>query len=109
PEGHVVDVRASIGIAVFPAQGAERSTLLRHADAAMYAAKRSNLGIATWDDRYDEHGKDRLSLMSGLRKAVDEDELVVFYQPKVALRGGSELHAEALVRWRHPTRGLVSP
>ncbi|HEY7902152.1 MAG: putative bifunctional diguanylate cyclase/phosphodiesterase [Burkholderiales bacterium] len=109
PEGHVVDVRASIGIAVYPEHGSERSTLLRHADAAMYAAKRKNLGIALWDDRYDEHSKERLSLMSGLRKAVDEDELVLFYQPKVALRGGSELHAEALVRWRHPTRGLVAP
>ncbi|MGH8851819.1 MAG: putative bifunctional diguanylate cyclase/phosphodiesterase [Casimicrobiaceae bacterium] len=109
PEGHVVDVRASIGIAVYPEHGSERSTLLRHADAAMYAAKRKNLGIALWDERYDEHSKERLSLMSGLRKAVDEDELVLFYQPKVALRGGSELHAEALVRWRHPTRGLVAP
>jgi diguanylate cyclase (GGDEF)-like protein len=109
PEGHVVDVRASIGIAVFPAHGAERATLMRHADAAMYAAKRSNLGIAVWDDRYDAHGKERLSLMSGLRQAVDENELVLFYQPKVALRGTSEMHAEALVRWRHPTRGLVAP
>ena len=109
PEGHVVDVRASIGIAVYPEHGSERSTLLRHADAAMYAAKRKNLGIALWDERYDLHSKERLSLMSGLRKAVDEDELVLFYQPKIALRGGSELHAEALVRWRHPTRGLVSP
>jgi EAL domain-containing protein (putative c-di-GMP-specific phosphodiesterase class I) len=75
----------------------------------MYAAKLMNLGITLWDDRYDLHSKERLSLMSGLRKAVDEDELVLFYQPKIALRGGSELHAEALVRWRHPTRGLVSP
>ena len=109
PEGHVVDVRASIGIAVYPEHGSERSTLLRHADAAMYAAKRRNLGIALWDERYDLHSRERLSLMSGLRKAVDEDELVLFYQPKVALRGGSELHAEALVRWQHPTRGLVAP
>jgi diguanylate cyclase (GGDEF)-like protein len=113
PEGHVVDVRASIGIAVYPEHGSERSTLLRHADAAMYAAKRGNLGIALWDERYGQHSKERLSLMSGLRKAVDEDELVLFYQPKVPLRvgsgSGSELHAEALVRWRHPTRGLVAP
>jgi diguanylate cyclase (GGDEF)-like protein len=109
PEGHVVDVRASIGIAIYPEHGSERSTLLRHADAAMYAAKRKNLGIAIWDECYDQHSKERLSLMSGLRKAVDEDELVLFYQPKIALRHGSELHAEALVRWRHPTRGLVAP
>ena len=109
PEGHVVDVRASIGIAVYPEHGGERSTLLRHADAAMYAAKRKNLGITVWDERYDQHSKERLSLMSGLRKAVDENELVLFYQPKVALRSGGELHAEALVRWRHPVRGLVPP
>ena len=109
PEGHVVDVRASIGIAVYPEHGRERSTLLRRADAAMYAAKRNNLGIAVWDDGFDQHSKERLSLMSGLRKAVDENELVLFYQPKVALRLGHELHAEALVRWRHPTRGLVAP
>ncbi len=84
-EGHVVDVRASIGIAAYPDHGDERSTLLRHADVAMYAAKRNNLGIAVWDDRYDQHSKERLSLMSELRKAVDNDELVLVYQPKVAL------------------------
>jgi diguanylate cyclase (GGDEF)-like protein len=82
PEGHVVDVRASIGIAVYPEHGSERSTLLRHADAAMYAAKRRNLGIALWDERYDLHSKERLSLMSGLRKAVDEDELVLSTNPR---------------------------
>lgn len=109
PDDHVVDVRASIGIAVYPEHGAERSTLLRHADAAMYAAKRSSLGIALWDDRFDAHGKERLSLMSGLRRAVDENELVLYYQPKVTLRGANEMHAEALVRWRHPLRGLLAP
>ena len=109
PEGHVVDVRASIGIAVFPEHGGERSTLMRHADIAMYAAKRGNLGLAVWDHQHDEHGKDRLSLMSGLRKAVDEDELVLLYQPIAATGDAHELHAESLVRWWHPTRGLVSP
>ncbi|MFI4904811.1 MAG: putative bifunctional diguanylate cyclase/phosphodiesterase [Burkholderiales bacterium] len=109
PEGHVVDVRASIGIAVYPEHGGERSTLMRHADIAMYAAKRGNLGLARWDHQHDEHGKDRLSLMSGLRKAVDEDELVLLYQPIAATGDTHELHAETLVRWWHPTRGLVSP
>jgi diguanylate cyclase (GGDEF)-like protein len=109
-QGHVVDVRASIGIAVFPEHGGESPTLLRRADIAMYAAKRHNCGVAIWDQAEDKHSSDRLSLLSDLRKAVDNDELTLAYQPKIALRGaGGELHAEALVRWRHPTRGLVAP
>jgi len=109
PEGHVVDVRASIGIAVYPEHGSERSTLMRHADVAMYAAKRNNTGVTIWDESFDAHGRERLSLMGDLRKAVDHDELTLVYQPKVSLRSGGEHHAEALVRWRHPTRGVVSP
>jgi diguanylate cyclase (GGDEF)-like protein len=109
PDGHVVAVRASIGIAVDPEHGGERATLMRHADVAMYAAKRGNLGVAVWDRQHEEHGKDRLSLMSGLRKAVDEDELVLLYQPIATTGDAPELHAETLVRWWHPTRGLVSP
>jgi diguanylate cyclase (GGDEF)-like protein len=109
-QGHVVDVRASIGIAVFPEHGGEGPTLLRRADIAMYAAKRDNCGAAVWDQGEDKQSSDRLSLLSDLRKAVDNDELTLAYQPKVALRGGGgELYAEALVRWRHPTRGLVAP
>jgi diguanylate cyclase (GGDEF)-like protein len=109
-QGHVVDVRASIGIAVFPEHGGEGPTLLRRADIAMYAAKRDNCGVAVWDQNEDQQSSDRLSLLSDLRKAVDNEELTLAYQPKVALRGGGgELYVEALVRWRHPTRGLVAP
>jgi diguanylate cyclase (GGDEF)-like protein len=109
-QGHVVDIRASVGIAVFPEHGGEGATLLRRADMAMYAAKRNNCGAAVWDEAEDGHSRERLSLLSDLRKAVDNDELTLAYQPKVALRGaGGEHYAEALVRWRHPTRGLVAP
>jgi diguanylate cyclase (GGDEF)-like protein len=109
-QGHVVDVRASIGIAVFPDHGGEGATLLRRADMAMYAAKRGNCGVAVWDKAEDQHSGDRLSLLTDLRKAVDNDELTLAYQPKIALRGaGGEHYVEALVRWRHPTRGLVAP
>ena len=108
-DGHLVDVRASIGIAAFPAHGRESATLLRRADVAMYAAKRKNLGVAVWDDDYDQHSSDRLSLMSDLRQAVDNDELTLVYQPKVPLGSTSENYVEALVRWRHPTRGVVPP
>jgi diguanylate cyclase (GGDEF)-like protein len=109
PAGHMVDVHASIGIAVYPEHGEERATLMRRADVAMYAAKRNHLGIVLWDDRYDEHSSERLSLMGDLRKAVDEDQLTLVYQPKVVLRGGPEHYAEALVRWRHPAKGVVAP
>jgi diguanylate cyclase (GGDEF)-like protein len=108
-EGHVVDIRASIGLSTCPDHGNESSKLLRRADVAMYEAKRSFRGIAVWDDGYDQHSLDRLSLMSDLRKAVENDELALVYQPKVALGAAVEYHVEALVRWQHPTRGLVPP
>ena len=108
-EGHLVDVRPSVGIAAYPDHGEDSATLLRCADVAMYTAKRKNLTFAVWDDSHDQHSRERLSLMSDLRKAVDGDELTLVYQPSVALRAGGEHRAEALVRWRHPVRGLVPP
>ena len=107
--GHIVDVRANMGIAVFPEHGREAATLMRHADVAMYEAKRANAGSVVFDKRYDHGSHERLSLMSDLRKAVDRDELTLVYQPKVTLRDASGHHVEALVRWRHPSRGLVAP
>jgi diguanylate cyclase (GGDEF)-like protein len=109
PDGHNLDVRGSIGIAVYPEHGLERSILLRHADVAMYAAKRNKLGYALWNDDYDLYSRDRLVLMNDLRRAVDHDELMLVYQPKVSLNRVGELDAEALVRWQHPERGLVPP
>jgi diguanylate cyclase (GGDEF)-like protein len=109
PDGHHLEVRASIGIAVYPEHGRERSVLLRHADVAMYAAKRTKAGIALWNDGYDEYSRERLVVTNDLRRAVEQDELVLVYQPKASLEGTGEHHAEALVRWQHPTRGLVRP
>ena len=108
-EGHPIDVRASVGIAACPEHGHESSTLMRQADIAMYAAKRNNRGIIVWDEKYNQHGHERLSLMSDLRKAVDGNELSLAYQPKVAFAGGQTKYVEALVRWHHPTRGVVPP
>jgi diguanylate cyclase (GGDEF)-like protein len=107
--GHVVDIRASIGVAVSPLHGTASTRLIRHADVAMYEAKRSNRGIVVWDDCYDRHGFERLSLMSDLRRAVDNGELALVYQPKVSLDAKDGHHVEALVRWQHPSRGLVPP
>jgi diguanylate cyclase (GGDEF)-like protein len=108
-DGHVVDVRASLGIAACPEHGHESSTLMRQADIAMYAAKRNGRGIVIWDEKYNQEGHDRLSLMSDLRKAVDGNELSLMYQPKVSLVPGQACHVEALLRWNHPMRGVVPP
>ncbi len=108
-DGHVVDVRASIGVAVCPDHGHDPGKLLQRAEIAMRAAKHDHIGIVMWDDRYDENGEKRLALMSDLKKAVDNDELALIYQPRVALGECGEHFVEALVRWQHPTRGLVPP
>lgn len=104
-----LDVRASIGIAVYPEHGADPHTLVRHADIAMYVAKRGNRGYALFQP--DEHRpqQDYLTLLGELRNAVERDELVLYYQPKVDLSTGATAQAEALVRWVHPQRGLVPP
>lgn len=108
-EGQPVDVGASIGIVTFPDNGADMNVLLRRADIAMYVAKRSNLGVARYEEQHDNSGAERLSLMSELRRAVEQDQLLLFYQPKVDLSTHTVKYVEALVRWNHPARGYVSP
>jgi diguanylate cyclase (GGDEF)-like protein len=108
-EGQRIVAGGSIGIASYPEHGAEASTLLRHADIAMYAAKRAGSGFAVYDPRYNTQTQQRLSLMSELRHAVEHDEFVLYYQPKVDLATGTVEQVEALVRWRHPERGFVPP
>jgi diguanylate cyclase (GGDEF)-like protein len=108
-DGHVVDVHASIGVAVCPDHGHDPGKLLQRADVAMRTGKRDKMRIVMWDDRYDENGEKRLALMSDLKKAVDNEELALIYQPQVALGDSGEHFVEALVRWQHPTRGLVPP
>ncbi len=108
-DGHPVDVHPSIGVAVCPDHGHDPGKLLQRADVAMRAAKRDKLRIVTWDDRYEENGEKRLALMSDLKKAVDNEELALIYQPRIALGESGEHFVEALVRWQHPQRGLVPP
>ncbi|MGO4306819.1 putative bifunctional diguanylate cyclase/phosphodiesterase [Cupriavidus sp. RAF12] len=108
-EGQLVDVGASIGIVTFPQNGADMDVLLRRADIAMYAAKRSNSGFALYLEEQDQNSAGRLSLMSELRQAVEHDQLMLYYQPKVDLDTRAIKYVEALVRWDHPTRGFVPP
>jgi diguanylate cyclase (GGDEF)-like protein len=108
-EGQTVDVSGSIGIATFPEDGGNPTELMAHADSAMYAAKQSNSGYAAFDPRMARTGEHGLSLLSDLRRAVDENQFYLQYQPKVALGDRRCLSAEVLIRWRHPTRGFVPP
>lgn len=108
--GHQVFLGVSAGAAVFPRDGSDPETLLRHADLAMAAAK-NNGGNAYefFQASMNQSAFERLVLENELREAVREDQLVVFYQPKVDMQGGAIAGAEALVRWNHPTAGLLSP
>ena len=109
-EGHELHVAASIGISRFPDDGTDAETLLKHADLAMYQAKESGRGQwQTFSRAMTEAARERLTLESSLRKAVERGELIVLYQPQVSLQTGEIIGAEALVRWQHPQLGLISP
>ena len=108
-EGEALDIGASVGVAVAPAHATQAEQLLSRADVAMYAAKGSLAGLAVFSAEHERDGAGRLALMSDLRRAVDEGELVLYYQPQIDLRTGGITSVEALVRWMHPKRGLVGP
>jgi diguanylate cyclase (GGDEF)-like protein/PAS domain S-box-containing protein len=105
----VVHVSASIGIAVFPEHGRTRADLLRHADLAMYDAKRSGSGHSVFDVAQEKQAAHHLALLVDLRECIARDELVLHYQPKIDLATRETSGVEALVRWRHPMEGLLPP
>ena len=107
--GLLVDVGASVGVAVAPKDGTDLDALLQHADVAMYLAKDAGGGVESYDASRDRNTTQRLVMLGELRRAVAGDELEVHYQPKADLRTGRVYGVEALVRWRHPERGLVGP
>lgn len=104
-----VEVGLSIGIAQYPEHGRDAETLMRRADVAMYVAKRTKSGYAVYSSEQDEHSAGRLALMGELRQAIRTRQLVLHYQPKVDFRSGRTTGVEALIRWDHPTKGLLSP
>jgi diguanylate cyclase len=104
-----LDVGTSIGVAHFPEHGHDAQTLVRNADIAMYAAKRNKSGCQSYDPHYDTHQQEHLSLLGELRQAVEANELRLYYQPKVSLHSANVNSVEALLRWHHPKRGIVSP
>ena len=107
--GVPVAVDGSVGLSLYPEHGEDVDTLLAHADAAMYQAKLAKRGLQTYDDARDRNGPTRLSLLGDLRAALQRDELYVVYQPKIDLGTGAVSGVEALVRWRHPHRGILLP
>ena len=108
-QGITVDVGGSMGVVTAPGHGDDAATLMRRADIAMYLAKRNNSGFAHYQPAGDGESPGRLSLLSELRNAIERDELVIFYQPKVSLATGNVIGAEALLRWNHPERGFMPP
>ncbi len=108
-DDHTIDLSAGLGIALWPAHGPDGDTLLSRAEVAMYAAKRRTAGAQLYDVSLDSASAQNLSLLTELRQAVDEGQLRLFLQPKVDVASGALCGAEALVRWQHPTRGLVPP
>ncbi len=108
-EGLLVDVGASVGVAVAPEHGCSLDELLQHADVAMYLAKETGGGVEQYDAGRDRNSTARLVMLGELRRALAGGELEVHYQPKADLRTAHVDSVEALVRWRHPERGLVPP
>lgn len=108
-EGQVVGIGGTFGVSVFPAHGLDGDTLLRRADVALYAAKRAQQRFAFYDASLDQHSLTQLTLKTELGHAIDSGQLVLVYQPKLNLRNGKVHGVEALVRWRHPERGLILP
>ncbi|MEK6371820.1 MAG: EAL domain-containing protein [Acidobacteriota bacterium] len=108
-EGQVLEVGGSIGIALYPQHGGDARTLMRRADVAMYSAKQANAGYTFHNQEQERHSPDELSLVVEMRSAIERNEFVLYYQPKRHLRSGLMTRAEVLVRWQHPTRGLLAP
>ncbi len=111
-DDHTVDLAAGFGVACWPTHAGDADTLISRAEVAMYTAKRKTSAALIYDPAIDAGSALTLSLLSELRRALENEELRLFLQPKIALSGprsGAMVGAEALVRWQHPTRGMVPP
>jgi predicted signal transduction protein with EAL and GGDEF domain len=107
--GREISVSASIGVSLYPRDGADGETLLRNADVAMYRAKEDGDTFRFYAPKMDQRVHETLEMEADLRRALERAELLLHYQPKVDLATGRITGAEALLRWQHPQRGLVAP
>jgi len=109
-EGIRLEVSASMGVTTYPYDNVDADVLLRHADQAMYEAKQSGKNrSAKFDASREAEGKSRYSHARRLGQALEQDELLLYYQPKVNMRSNEVIGVEALIRWQHPERGLLAP
>lgn len=108
--GRHANVTASIGVTLYPTDQSDPDTLLRHADHAMYAAKRFGKNCFEWfNPRHEQRVRARHDTLKDLRRALERGELILHYQPKIACSDGRVVGAEALIRWQHPVLGLLPP
>jgi len=108
-DGRPADVGVSIGVAWYPEHGATSTELLNHSRIAMHEARKLSIDIVEYDRRLEHYDPDRLNILSELRSAIEQKQLVVHYQPQYKLKSGEMCGVEALVRWPHPRLGLLSP
>lgn len=105
-----ISISASIGVSLYPDDNVDADTLLRHADHAMYLAKEAGKNrYHLFDPESDRKAQQRRQILERLEIALDQDEFVLYYQPKVDLISGEIVGAEALIRWQHPNRGILAP
>ncbi|MCB1045139.1 MAG: EAL domain-containing protein [Acidobacteria bacterium] len=104
-----LEVRASIGIVLYPVHGEDADTLMRRADMTMSVAKTSDPGFTFYDPNFDHYSAKRLTLLGELRAAILQDDLRIHYQPKVEMKSHRVVGFEALIRWHHAKHGLLSP
>ena len=108
-EDQTVDIGAGLGIAGFPAHAGDTEMLLGHAEVAMYVAKQSKNGAVIYAPEIDKSSQQSLSLLTEMRIALEQNHFLLYLQPKLALDSGAVVAVEALVRWRHPQRGMIFP
>jgi diguanylate cyclase (GGDEF)-like protein len=105
-----IRIGASIGVAIYPTDGDSAETLVKNADSAMYHAKaKGRNNVQFYSEQLNKEAMEMLTIETDLHKAIENNEFELYYQPKVACQSGEILGAEALIRWNHPTKGLVSP
>lgn len=107
--GHALRISPSIGVSIFPDDAADANNLLPHADLAMYAAKRSSQNFRFFEEHMEQVSTERLAIENDISIGLAQDQFELYYQPKIGKNSGQIVGAEALIRWNHPTRGMVSP